>query len=208
VTTERSRKLAEIEAIAAGIRHGLAAFEDRLDEMGPGIGQRGSGRAGKGGVSRPVEVAVGLAERPPAAGVTADRHDRLVNAAHALMLDLDAAYGEIARTQRGRPTEGEPSCAWCQEAVVAAAKVEKKEGKAPISLDYRSRTYLFAEERKGDKVVGKVLVCEWCFRFDKRNGRKPTIEERWIHAQGGQVHPGRANSVRMKAATRAKAHAK
>lgn len=195
----REQKLAEIEAIAAGIRHGLAAFEDRLEEMGSGIGQRGNNRGGKGGVSRPVEVAA-LAERPPDV-VTSARHDRLVDAAHALMLDLDAAYGEIARTQRGLPAKGEPSCAWCQEAVAAAAKVEAKEGKAPIPLDYRSRTYLFAEEKKGARVVGRVLVCEWCFRFEKRHQRKPSIEERWIHAQGGRM----PKVPRLKATPRVKA---
>lgn len=198
----RDEKLAELANIAAGIRFGMRAFDDRLEEMGPGVSARGPG-GGKGSSSSPVEGQV----LKPARVVTSEM-ERAVDRAHAAILNLDAVYGEIARTQRGRPTEGEPSCAWCQEAVVAAAKVEKKEGKAPIPLDYRSRTYLYAEERKGDKVIAKVLVCEWCFRFDKRNGRKPTIEERWIHAQGGQVHPGRANSVRMKAASRSKAHAK
>ncbi len=197
----RDEKLAEIEAIAAGLRHGMAAFEDRLEEMGPGIGPRGNGRGGKGGVTRPVEVAA-LTERP-ADVVTSQRYNRIVDAAHALMLDADAAYAEIARTQRGLPAKGEPSCGWCQEAVQAAAKVEKQEGKAPIPLDYRSPTYLFAVEKRGDKVVGKVLVCLWCYRFSQRHERKPTIEERWIHAQGGQVSvvtpkrkaPGRAKAI-------------
>ena len=200
---KRDQKLAELADIAVGIRHGIAAFDDRLEEMGPGINPRGQGRGAKGGHSTPVEDAV---ERP--ARAVTSRLDRIIDAAHALALDMDAAYAEIARTQRGLPAKGEPSCAWCAEAVAAAAKVEKKEGKAPIPLDYRSRTYLFAEERKGDKVIGKVLVCEWCYRFNLRHERKPTIEERWIHAQGGQVHPDRANSVRMKAAARVKVNAK
>ena len=195
-------KLAEIEAIAAGIRHGSAAFADRLEEMGPGIGARGNGRGGKGGHASPVELAA-LAERPTPT-VTDARYDRLVDAAHALMLDLDAAYGEIARTQRGVPAKGKPSCGWCAEAVNAAAKVERKEGKAPISLDYRSDTYLFAEERKGDKVIGRVLVCRWCYRFSIREERKPTIEERWVHAQGGKM-PKKPLSPSQKAAMRVKA---
>ncbi|HEX5879778.1 MAG TPA: hypothetical protein VF468_15915 [Actinomycetota bacterium] len=224
----RDEKLAQLAEIAVGIRYGMAAFDERLDEMGPGIGPRGNGRGAKGGVSRPVETEA-LAPFPdecpkcgaavpagsdacpgckharkgrrPAPVVTSARLDRIVDAAHALILDLDAAYGEIARAQRGLPAKGEPSCGWCQEAVHAAAKVEAKEGKAPIPLDYRSRTYLFAQERKGDKVVGKVLVCEWCYRFDKRHDRKPTIEERWIHAQGGRM----PKVPRMKAAPRVKA---
>jgi hypothetical protein len=202
MTADRNRKLAEMDDIAHGVRYGIAAFNDRLEEMGPGIGQRSTGRSGKGSVSRPVEDAAGVTDgRQPPRSVTS-RLDRIIDAAHALMLDLDAAYGEIARTKHGLPAKGEPSCAWCAEAVQAAAKVEAKEGKSPIPLDYRSPTYLYAEVRKGDKVVGKQLVCEWCYRFNLRHERKPTIEERWIHAQGGQVHPGRANSVRMKAAAR------
>lgn len=192
----RDEKLAELANIAVGIRYGMAAFDERLDEMGPGISARASGGGGKGSSSSPVEGQV----IKPARVVTSDI-ERRVDRAHAAILDLEAAYGEIARTQRGLPAKGEPSCGWCQEAVHAAAKVEAKEGKAPIPLDYRSRTYLFAVERKGDKVVGKVLVCEWCFRFEKRNGRKPTIEERWIHAQGGRM----PKVPRLKAAPRAKA---
>ena len=215
----RNQKLAEIEAIAAGHRHGRDAFQDRLEEMGPGIGPRGNGRASKGGVSRPVEAAVGLTDRRPADVVSSARYDRLIDAAHALMLDLDAAYGEVARTQRGVPAKGKPSCGWCAEAVAAAEKVARRElakarakgnetvtldDLAPIRLDYRSDTYLFAEERKGDKVVGKVLVCEWCYRFSIREERKPTIEERWVHAQGGRM-PKKPKAPHQKSAERARA---
>ena len=177
----RDEKLAVLEALAIGIRHGMPAFDERLAEMGPGPAARGSGPGAKGTASDPTWAAF---DKPPR--VVESQFDRILNRTLAGILYLDAAYGEIARTQRGLPAKGEPSCAWCAEAVAAAAKVEAKEGKAPIRLDYRSRTYLFAEERKGDKVVGKVLVCEWCYRFDKRNGHKPSIEERWVHAQGGR----------------------
>ncbi len=206
----RDQKLAELADIAVGIRFGMAAFDDRLAEMGPGIGPRVNGHGGKGGHSSPVESAV---ERP-AKSVTS-RLERIIDAAHALALDMDAAYGEIARTQRGLPAKGEPSCAWCAEAVQAAAKVAstelaKRRAKgdelvtmddlSPVPLDYRSPTYLYAEVRKGDKVVGRQLVCEWDYRFNLRHERKPTIEERWIHIQGGRVLVGPANSVKMKAA--------
>jgi hypothetical protein len=216
--SERDRKLAELADIAVGIRHGMAAFDDRLDEMGPGVSARGNGRGSKGVTSSPVESAV---EKP--AKVVTSHLDRAVDRAHAALLDLDAAYGEIARPRRGLPVQGEPSCAWCAEAVQAAEKVAstelaKRRAKgdelvtlndlSPVPLDYRSPTYLYAEVRKGDKVVGRQLVCEWCYRFNGRNERKPSIEERWVHIQGGQVHPERANSVRMKAARRMKATAK
>lgn len=213
----REQKLAEIESIAAGIRHGLAAFADRLEEMGPGIGQRGNNRGGKGGVSCPVEVAA-LTERAPDV-VTSQRYNRLVDAAHAIMVDLDAAYGEIARTQRGVPAKGKPSCGWCAEAVAAAEKVARRElAKArakgnevvtlndlsPVRLDYRSDTYLYGEEKRGDKVVGRVLVCEWCYRFSIREECKPSIEERWVHAQGGRM-PKKPKAPHQKRAERARA---
>jgi hypothetical protein len=196
VTRDRDRKLAELADIAVGVRHGIAAFDDRAEEMGPGIAARGNGRGGKGASSSPVE---GQIIKP--AKVVTSNIDRLIDRAHAALLDLDAAYGEIARTQRGLPAAGEPSCAWCAEAVAAAAKVEAKEGTAPVPLDYRSPTYLFAEVRKGDKVVGRQLVCEWDYRFNLRHERKPTIEERWIHIQGGRM----PKTPSMKAAPRVKA---
>ena len=196
----RDEKLAELADLAVGIRYGMAAFDERSDEMGPGPSSRGNGPRPKGTVSNPTWDAFDK----PATVVTSAQFDRILDKAHAAVVQLDNAYGEIARTQRGLPAKGEPSCAWCAEAVAAAAKVEAKEGKAPIRLDYRSRTYLFAEERKGDKVIGKVLVCEWCYRFDKRNGHKPTIEERWVHAQGGR-QPKRPLSPSQKRAERARA---
>lgn len=216
MTAARNRKLAEAAEIAAGVLHGIAAFETRAEEMGPGVSARGSGPGTKGGGSSPVE---GQFEKPPT--VVVSRLDRLVDRFHAAALDVDAAYGEIARTNRGLPAKGEPSCAWCDEAVQAAAKVAttelakaRKRGDelvtqddlAPVPLDFRSPTYLFATVKKGDKVVGRQLVCEWDYRFNLRHERKPTIEERWVHIQGGQVHPERANSVRMKAAARVKAN--
>jgi hypothetical protein len=196
MTADRNRKLAELADIAHGVRHGIAAFDDRLEEMGPGINARGNGRGGKGAHSDPTEAAV----TKPAKVVTSNI-DRLVDRAHAAVLDLDAAYGEIARVQRGLPAKGEPSCAWCAEAVQAAAKIEAKEGKAPVPLDYRRPTYLYAEVRKGDKVVGRQLVCEWDYRFNLRHERKPTIEERWVHIQGGRM----PKEPRMKAAERVNA---
>lgn len=197
MTASRNRKLAEVAEIAGGVLHGIAAFDARAGEMGPGVSARGTGPGSKGGSASPVE---GQYEKPPT--VVASHLDRLVNRLHAAALDVDAAYGEIARTQRGLPAKGEPSCAWCDEAVQAAAKVAstalaKARAKgdelvtlgdlAPIPLDWRSPTYLFAEVRKGDKVVGRQLVCEWCYRFSLREKRKPTIEERWVHAQGGRM---------------------
>jgi hypothetical protein len=215
----RNEKLAELAELAHGVRYGMPAFDDRAEEMGPGISARGNGHGGKGGIpSSPVE---GQMLKPPT--VVVSQFNRLVDQAHAAVLRLEAAYGEIARTQRGLPSKGEPSCAWCDEAVQAGAKVARAElAKArakgdeslslddlsPVPLDYRSPTYLYAEVKRGEKVVAKQLVCEWCYRFSRRQERKPTIEERWIHAQRGQVHPDRANSVRMKAASRVKAHAK
>jgi hypothetical protein len=210
VTTDRNRKLAEIADIAAGIRHGMGAFDERLEEMGPGVSARGSGRGSKGVTSSPVESAI---EKP--ARVVTSQLERAVDRAHAALLDLDAAYGEIARPRRGLPVQGEPSCAWCAEAVAAAAKVAstemaKRRAKgdelatlndlSPVPLDYRSPTYLYAEVRKGGKVVGRQLVCEWDYRFNLRHERKPTIEERWVHIQGGRM-------PKMKAASRVKANA-
>lgn len=216
MTAARNRKLAEVAEVAAGVLHGIAAFDDRLDEMGPGVSARGTGPGSKGGSSSPVE---GQFEKPPT--VVASRLERLVDRLHAAALDVDAAYGEIARTQRGLPAKGEPSCAWCDEAVQAAAKVAstalaKARAKgdelvtlddlAPIPLDYRSPTYLFAEVKRGDKVVGRQLVCEWDYRFNLRHERKPTIEERWVHAQGGKVIVN-GKGPRMKAARRVEANA-
>lgn len=213
--SDRNRKLAEAADLTRGVLHGIAAFEDRLEEMGPGVSARGTGRGAKGASSSPVE---GQLDKPPV--VVESQLDRLVDRLHAAALDVDAAYGEIARPQRGLPAKGEPSCAWCDEAVQAAAKVAstalaKARAKgdelvtlgdlSPVPLDYRSRTYLFAEVKRGEKAVGRQLVCEWCYRFNRRHERKPSIEERWMHAQGRQVHPERANSVRMKAARRVEA---
>jgi hypothetical protein len=210
VSAERDRKLAEIADIAAGIRHGMPAFDERLAEMGPGVSARGPGAGGKGSSSSPVE---GQLLKP--ARVVTSQLERAVDRAHAALLDLDAAYGEIARPRRGLPVQGEPSCAWCAEAVQAAAKVAsaelaKRRAKgdelvtlndlSPVPLDYRSPTYLYAEVRKGDKVVGRQLVCEWDYRFNLRHERKPAIEERWVHIQGGRM-------PKMKAAPRAKANA-
>jgi hypothetical protein len=198
VSRGRDRKLAEMADIAVGVCHGIAAFDDRLEEMGPGVSARGNGRGSKGGNSSPVE---GELIKPQT--VVTSQFERAVDRAHAALLDLDAAYGEIARTQNGMPAQGEPSCAWCDEAVQAAAKVaaKSKDGKAPVPLDYRSPTYLFAEVKRGDKVVGKQLVCEWCYRFNLRHGRRPTIEERWVHIQGGRM----PKTPSMKAAPRVKA---
>lgn len=208
--TARNRKLAEVAELAHGVLHGIAAFDDRLEEMGPGVSARGSGPGTKGGSSSPVE---GQLDKPPV--VVSSRLDRLVDRLHAAALDVDAAYGEVARTQRGLPAKGEPSCAWCDEAVQAAAKVAstslaKARAKgdelvtlddlAPVPLGHHSPTYLFAEVKRGEKVVGRQLVCEWCYRFHRRHERKPTIEERWIHIQGGRVLVGPANSVKLKAA--------
>jgi hypothetical protein len=200
MTADRNRKLAELADIAQGVRYGIAAFDDRAEEMGPGIAARGNGRGGKGAHSDPTEAAV----TKPATVVSPAKLDRLVDRAHAAVLDLDAAYGEIARTTRGMPAKGEPSCAWCAEAVQAAAKVEAKEGKAPVPLDYRSPTYLFAEvQGKGGKTV-RALVCEWCYRFNLREERKPSVEERWVHIQGGRM-PKRPLSPSQRAAQRVNA---
>jgi hypothetical protein len=175
--TDRDRKLAELAELATGIRWGMAAFDERADEMGPGPSARGNGPGAKGQHSSPVE---GQLERPPTV-VTPAEFDRRLARAHAAVLDLEAAYGEIARTQRGIPSKGEPSCAWCAEAVQASEKTAaellakarakgnktvKFEDLLPIPLNYRSRTYLYAEERKGERVVGKALVCEWCIGKD------------------------------------------
>lgn len=195
--SDRNRKLAEVAELAHGVLHGIAAFDDRLEEMGPGVSARGTGPGTRGGSSSPVEAQL---LKPPA--VVRSHLDRLVDRLHAVALDVDAAYGEIARPQRGLPAKGEASCAWCDEAVKAAAKVadKSKDGKSPVPLEHRSPTYLYAEVRRGDKVLAKVLVCEWCYRFGLRHDRRPTIEERWVHIQGGRM----PKVPSMKAAPRVK----
>jgi len=180
----RDRKLFELAEIAHGLCGGMACFDDRADEMGPGITARGNGQGGKGGHSDPTSAA---AERP--ATVVTSQLDRLIDKAHAAVVDLEAEYGRIARTQRGLPAKGEPSCAWCDAAVQAAAKVaaKSKDRKPPVPLDHRSPTYLFAEVRRNGQVVGRQLTCEWCYRFNLRHGRRPTTEELWVHIQGGRM---------------------
>src|SRR5690242_724226 len=105
MSAQRDRKLAEVAEIAAGVLGGIAAHDDRLEEMGPGINARSTdGGASKGAVSKPTERAV---ERP--AVVVTSHLSRLIDRLHAVALDVDAAYGEIARTRNGLAVKGEPS---------------------------------------------------------------------------------------------------
>lgn len=208
MSTQRDRKLAELAEKAYGIRHGMAAFDERLDEMGAGPPARGQGRGGKGTVSDPT-----FGEVDKAAVVVTTKLDGLVDRAHAAVLDLEEAYQEIAQPKHGMPTMGTPNCAWCEDAArawrVAVAKAEQRGEKVVDDegvATHRCRPYLFAEVKGTKDRVVKVLVCQFCYRFHRRHGRPPTVDELWLHAQGKRVlvKPGRKPKAKtsMRAAER------
>lgn len=211
--TKRDQKLAELADIAHGIRWGIAAFDNRLEEMGPGPAARGNGRGGKGGHSDPVYGEVCDGRRPVT--VTSD-FDRLLDQAHAAVLKLEAAYRPIAQPVKGLPSGGEPSCTWCDEAARSWRAAALKEGdqdaaeRSPVAV-HRCKPYLFAKHKvdNGTRVV-KVLVCKFCYQFNlpSNQDRRPTDEELWRHAQGQRVliKPGR--KPKMKAAKRIAANAR
>ncbi len=119
------------------------------------------------------------------------------------------AAGGAAPAAAPAPAAAAPAKVAAKKAPAAAKVAAKsKDGKAPVPANYRSPTYLYAEVKRGDKVA-RYLVCEWCYRFNIRHERKPSIEERWVHAQGGQVSvvPPKP-TPRMRAGRRIEATAK
>lgn len=189
VMNQRARKLAELAELAYRIRHGIAAFDDRLAEMGDGPPGRGHARGGKGSHSSPVEREAVDGRRPP---VVTSEFDRRLDRAHAAMVDLEAAYRPIAQPVVGLPTKGRANCEWCENAARAWRNAALRVGDedaattSPVAT-HRCPPYLHAVFRDDRGKETRALVCEWCYRFNLRHGRAPTTEELWLHAQGLRV---------------------
>lgn len=186
----RDEKLAELANIAVGIRFGMAAFDDRIEEMSAGIPARGQGQGAKGDHSDPTWRAF---EKPGRTATT--RIDRRVDDAHRAIEKLYAAYAEIAQPKRGIDRLSDPGCEWC------AAAAKAKDSPVP---DHWAPVYGFVTF-PGSKR--KWRVCTWCYRFAvSRVGRRPEVEELWAHAEGKRVYV-KVEGPKMKAAERVKARA-
>lgn len=209
---QRDQKLAEMAELAYGLKHGIAAFDDRIDEMGPGVRARAAGRGGKGSHGTPVEAEIVDNRRPT---VVTSRLDRLIDRAHAAVVEAEEEYRRIAQPVVGLPAKGEPSCAWCEEAAKAWVKEALKVGdvnaaeRSPVAL-HRCKPYLYAKLKvdNGAREV-KVLVCRFCYQFNlpSGHGRRPTNVELWLHAQGRRVLVKPVRQPKMKAAKRVAAKA-
>ena len=182
----RDEKLEQIASTAVGVRFGMGAFSERLEEMSAGIPARGQGQGAKGDHSDPTWQAV---EKPGKTAVT--RFDRRVEEAHRAIEKLYDAYTEIAQPKRGIERLSDPGCEWC----AAAAKAKG----SPVP-DHWSPVYGYVQF-PGSKR--RWRVCTWCYRFAvSRVGRRPEVEELWAHAEGRRVYVKTDQPSKMKAADR------
>ena len=166
----------------AEVTWGLTAWVTRLDDMRDGGFPSSTGGDGGGhtsGHSSTVESRVMDPRSDPAARDLADV-DSQIRKLHGQVLTLHRAYVCGVESRVAPPSMGNPGCEICTDA----------------SIPHTPAVYATAERdvmtvgKKGRKATTRkrVRMCDWCYQFEKRNGRLPNADEASAHANGRRVN--------------------
>jgi len=170
-SAERTKRLAEVADLAAGVRFGWQGYADRLDEWGAGY--RSSTRLGEsshsGGISDPTATRVVRSVEysgPDPARCSISGFDDRLRTAHVALLALYDAYASVAQPRLGADRQADPGCELCTEA--------------------GGYSHTYSTPKIGTPPKPKRL-CSWCYPFVRRHGRLPTRAEVTAHAEGRRV---------------------